>query len=210
MIDSVNKVLRRIPTWPVYVVAALWPVWLLWQGLTGGLGVDPVKAMEHALGERGLQMLVLGLAVTPLRRHLGLNLIKFRRAFGLVTFFYILLHLLTWLILDVQILAQIWGDILKRPYITLGMAGFVLMVPLALTSNNRSIRALGPTWRRLHRVVYVIAILGAVHFTLLVKGFQWEPLLYLAAILLLLGLRLRLPRRIRTGFASSGSRVGVK
>lgn len=196
MIDTLNTALRKLPTWPLYIIGALYPAWLLWQGLTGGLGVDPVKVMEHALGERGLQLLILGLAITPLRRYAGLNLLKFRRAIGLLTFFYILLHLLVWLVLDVQILSQIWADILKRPYITIGMVGFVLMLPLAVTSNNLSVRRLGRRWQKLHKLTYVVAVLGAVHFVMLVKGFQIEPLIYLGVVLLLLGLRLRPRRRV--------------
>ena len=196
MIDVLNRTFRKLPTWPLYILGALYPAWLLWQGLTGGLGVDPVKVMEHALGERGLQLLILGLAINPLRRYVGLNLLKFRRAIGLLTFFYILLHLLVWLVLDVQILSQIWADILKRPYITIGMAGFVLMLPLAVTSNNLSVRRLGRRWQKLHKLTYVVAILGAVHFVMLVKGFQIEPLIYLGVVLLLLGLRLRPRRRV--------------
>ncbi|WP_299349625.1 protein-methionine-sulfoxide reductase heme-binding subunit MsrQ [uncultured Shimia sp.] len=192
--DYINSFLRKTPTWPLYVLGAIYPAWLLWQGVNGWLGVDPVKVMEHALGERGLQLLILTLAITPLRRHLGLNLFKFRRAIGLLTFLYIFLHLLVWLVLDVQILAQIWADILKRPYITIGMVGFVLMVPLALTSNNLSVRRLGPRWRSLHKATYAVAILGAVHFVMLAKGFQIEPLVYLGVILGLLLMRLK-PRR---------------
>ncbi|SEO70606.1 sulfoxide reductase heme-binding subunit YedZ [Salinihabitans flavidus] len=191
MRDRINGALRRVPAWPFYPLAALYPAWLFYRGLTGGLGVDPVKAMEHAMGEAALQLLVLGLAITPLRRFAGINLLKFRRALGLAAFFYVCVHLLVWLVLDVQIPAQIWADILKRPYITIGMAGFALLVPLAITSNNRSVRRLGPAgWRRLHRLTYAAAILGAVHFLMLVKGFQMEPILYLAAILALLGMRL--------------------
>lgn len=196
MIDRLNTFLRKLPTWPLYILGALYPAWLLWQGMTGGLGVDPVKVMEHALGERGLQLLIATLAVTPLRRYAGLNLLRFRRALGLLTFFYIFLHLLVWLVLDVQIPSQIWGDILKRPYITMGMVGFVLMVPLALTSNNLSVRRLGRRWNRLHKLSYIVAVLGAVHFTMLVKGFQIEPLAYLGVVLALLAMRLRPRRRV--------------
>ena len=194
MMDRLNRMLRKLPAWTLYILGAFYPAWLLWQGLTGGLGVDPVKVMEHALGERGLQLLIATLAVTPLRRFTGLNLMRFRRALGLLTFFYIFLHLLVWLVLDVQILSQVWADILKRPYITVGMAGFVLMVPLAVTSNALSVRRLGRRWNRLHKASYVVALLGATHFVMLVKGFQIEPLLYLAVVILLLLLRLR-PRR---------------
>lgn len=181
--------------WAVYLALAVPPPWLLYLGLTGGLGVEPIKALEHELGELGLKLLVFGLAITPLRRYVGLNLIKFRRAIGVMTFVYIALHLLVWLVLDVQILSQIWADILKRPYITIGMGAFVLMIPLAITSNNWSVRRLGPKWRLLHKLVYGIAILGALHFVLLVKGFQVEPLAYMAVILGLLALRLPKKRK---------------
>ena len=167
--------------------------WLLFQAQTGGLGAEPIKALEKELGLLALQLLIAGLAITPARRYLRLNLIKFRRALGLLAFIYVSLHLLVWLVLDVGILSQIWADILKRPYITIGMAGFACLVPLAATSNNFSIRKLGATWRKLHRLTYLAAMLAGVHFIWLVKGFQIEPLLYMAAILALLVLRL--PKR---------------
>ncbi|MEC9198088.1 MAG: protein-methionine-sulfoxide reductase heme-binding subunit MsrQ [Pseudomonadota bacterium] len=192
--DQINQVLRRVPTWPVYLIAALPPVWLLYSGLTGGLGADPVKALEHEMGELGLKLLIASLLVTPLRRFTGINLLRFRRALGLIAFFYIALHLLVWLVLDVQIPSQIIADIVKRPYVTVGMAGFVLLVPLALTSNNWSIRKLGRRWQNLHKLVYPAILLGAVHFVMLVKGWQVEPLVYLGLCILLVGLRY-LPRR---------------
>lgn len=173
----------------LYVVAAIYPVWLFYSGVTGGLGVDPVKAMEQDMGRKALQLIIAGLCVTPLRRYVGLNLMRFRRAIGVIAFFYVLLHLLIWLVLDVQILAMVWADIVKRPFVTIGMAGFALLLPLALTSNNWSLRRLGRSWNRLHRLVYVAAVLGALHFTILVKGFQIEPLVYLGVVLALLALR---------------------
>jgi methionine sulfoxide reductase heme-binding subunit len=194
-VDRLNGWLRRVPVWAVYLALSLPPPILLYMGLTGGLGVEPIEALEHELGERGLQLLIVGLAITPMRRYLGLNLIKFRRAIGVMTFVYISLHLLVWLVLDVQILNEIWADIVKRPYITIGMLAFVLMIPLAITSNNWSVRRLGPKWRTLHKLVYGIAILGALHFVLLVKGFQIEPLIYMAIILGLLALRFPKKRR---------------
>jgi sulfoxide reductase heme-binding subunit YedZ len=194
--QTVNGALRRVPTWPVYVLGALPPLWFLWLGLTGGLGVEPIKELEHRLGLLALQMMIATLAVTPLRRFTGISLIRFRRALGLLTFYYIVCHLLVWLVLDVGLLGEIWADIVKRPYITVGMAAFLLLVPLAATSTDRAIRRLGPQrWRRLHQLSYVAAILGAVHFVMLSKGFQIEPLAYLGAILVLLALRLELPRR---------------
>ena len=193
MIDRLNTVARRVPTWVVYIVGLLPIPWLLFQAQTGGLGAEPIKALEKELGLLALQLLIAGLAITPARRYLRLNLIKFRRALGLLAFIYVSLHLLVWLVLDVGILSQIWADILKRPYITIGMAGFACLVPLAATSNNFSIRKLGGTWRKLHRLTYLAAILAGVHFIWLVKGFQIEPLLYMAGILALLVLRL--PKR---------------
>nr|WP_269649025.1 protein-methionine-sulfoxide reductase heme-binding subunit MsrQ [Thiosulfatihalobacter marinus] len=184
-----NQSLRSLPPWMLYVVAAIYPVWLFYSGVTGGLGVDPVKAMEQDMGRKALQLIIAGLCVTPLRRYVGLNLMRFRRAIGVIAFFYVLLHLLIWLVLDVQILAMVWADIVKRPFVTIGMAGFALLLPLALTSNNWSLRRLGRSWNRLHRLVYVAAVLGALHFTILVKGFQIEPLVYLGVVLALLALR---------------------
>ena len=189
MIDRLNQSLRSLPPWMLYVVAAIYPVWLFYSGVTGGLGVDPVKAMEQDMGRKALQLIISGLCITPLRRYVGLNLMRFRRAIGVIAFFYVLLHLLIWLVLDVQILAMVWADIVKRPFVTIGMAGFALLLPLALTSNNWSLRRLGRSWNRLHRLVYVAAVLGALHFTILVKGFQIEPLVYLGVVLALLALR---------------------
>ena len=196
-IANLNGQVRRIPTWPVYVAGFALPVWYLYLGLTGGLGVEPIKELEHRLGELGLQALILTLAVTPLRRFTGLALIKFRRAFGLLAFTYVVLHLLVWLVLDVQILSQIWADIIKRPYITIGMLGFVLLIPLAVTSTNAAIKRMGPQrWKALHQLGYAAAVLGAVHYMMLTKTWELEPLLYLSAILMLLLARLRLPATV--------------
>ncbi len=190
LVDGLNRAARRVPTWVVYLALALPAPWFFWQGLTGGLGVEPIKALEHEYGELALKLLIAGLCVTPLRRFAGVNLLKFRRAIGLMAFYYVTAHLLVWLLLDVQLLGQIWADIVKRPYITVGMAGFALMIPLAATSNNRAVRALGPRWRRLHRLTYGVALLGALHFVMLTKGFQLEPLIYMGLVLVLLALRM--------------------
>lgn len=197
LVDGVNRAARRLPAWVVYVLGALPGPWAFYQGLTGGLGVEPISALEHALGLYALQFLIAGLAITPLRRFAGINLIRFRRALGLLAFYYVSLHLLVWLLLDVQVPARIWADILKRPYITVGMAAFLLLVPLAVTSNTASIRRLGRHWRQLHRLVYAAALLGGLHFVMLRKGLQIEPLIYLALVAGLLLLRLTPRRRIR-------------
>ena len=196
--DRLNQLLRRVPVWSVYLVGFLPVPGLFFLALTGGLGVEPVKALEHEYGELALKLLVAVLAVTPLRRYAGLNLMRFRRALGVLSFIYVLCHLLVWLLLDVQIPSQILADILKRPYITIGMAAFVLLLPLAVTSNNASVRRLGPRWRILHRLTYPAIALGALHYVMLVKGFQIEPLAYLAVILTLLALRLPVIRRKAT------------
>lgn len=204
IVERLNTGLRRVPPWAIYLLAVAHVCWLFWQGATGGLGVEPIKALEHALGETGLKLLIVVLAITPLRRFAGINAIRLRRALGLAAFMYITVHLAVWLILDLQSLDRVWADIVKRPYITIGMLGFILMLPLAVTSNDWSVRRLGPRWRRLHRLTYFAVVLGALHFVMLVKGFQIEPLIYLAIILLLLALRTRW--RPQIGRVARGSR----
>jgi sulfoxide reductase heme-binding subunit YedZ len=188
--DWVNRMVRKIPTWLVYIVGLIPVPLFLYLAQTGGLGREPIKALEHELGELALKLLIVGLAITPLRKLVRLNLIKFRRAIGVLTFTYVALHLLVWLVLDVQVLSQIWADILKRPYITIGMLGFVMMIPLVITSNNWSVKRLGAGWRRLHQLTYLVAILGGIHFIMIAKGIQLEPLIYMAVILGLLAYRL--------------------
>ncbi len=193
---TLNGWLRRVPAWPLYVLAPMPPVWFLWLGLTGGLGAEPINALERELGLLALQVLVVSLAVTPIRRFLGLNLIRFRRALGLIGFFYVALHLLVWVALDVQSLERIWADIVKRPYITVGMAGFVMLIPLALTSTDGMVRRLGAArWRQLHRLVYPAVLLGGIHNVMVAKVWEIDRLAWLVAILVLLALRLRVPNR---------------
>ncbi|MCE6952157.1 protein-methionine-sulfoxide reductase heme-binding subunit MsrQ [Cereibacter sphaeroides] len=190
--QRINGALRPVPSAAVYAAGLVPLVLLVVQAATGALGVDPVKEIEHRLGELALQFLVAGLVISPLRWWTGVNLIRFRRAIGLLAFFYVCLHLAVWLALDLQFRwAEIGADIAKRPYITLGMAGFVAMIPLALTSNNASIRRLGAAaWGRLHRLTYLVAVLGVLHFLLLVKAWPVEPMLYVAAVAALLALRM--------------------
>lgn len=198
MRDQLNATLRRIPSWTIYIAATLYVVWRFYLGMTGGLGPEPINAIERELGLTALQVVTLGLAVTPLRKHLGVNLMKHRRAIGVSAFFLVLVHLLVWLLLDVQSLERIWADILKRPYITIGMLAFVLMLPLGVTSNNWSVRKLGRLWRTIHKLTYGVAILGAIHYVMVVKGFQIEPLVYLGVIGGLLLLRIKRLPRLRT------------
>lgn len=194
--DQINSLARRVPVNAVYLAGILPFLWIVWLAISNGLGPDPVKEIELRLGELGLQLLVAGLLVTPLR-WAGLNLIRFRRAIGLLAFFYVAMHLLTWVVLDMGLRwDQMAADLVKRWYIIIGMLAFAAMLPLAITSNNASIRRLGAaTWNRLHRLTYVAALGGAVHYLMLVKAWPIEPLLYLGAITALLLVRLWHNRR---------------
>ncbi|MGR3627331.1 MAG: protein-methionine-sulfoxide reductase heme-binding subunit MsrQ [Limimaricola sp.] len=201
--QKINSVLRRVPAWPLYVLGAAWAAFLFWQALTGRLGVEPINALEREYGDTAIKLLVAGLAVTPLMKYTRVSLMKFRRAIGLLTFFFVLAHFSVWAILDVQSFGRVWADILKRPYVTVGMIAFLGLIPLALTSNNWSVRRLGRNWRRLHQLVYGIAILGAVHYIWLAKGFQIEPLVYLGLILGLLATRIRWRRLMAERFGTA-------
>ncbi len=185
-----NKFFRWLPNWVVYLLAFLWAAWLFYQAATGAMGVEPINALERAYGELALQFIVFGLAITPLRTYAGLNLIKLRRALGVTAFFFVLAHLLVFVILDLQSLSRTWTEIVKRPYITIGMLSFLALLPLAVTSNNRSVKRLGAaSWRKLHKLTYIAALLGAIHYVWLAKGFQLEPIIYTVVIVLLLLLR---------------------
>lgn len=192
--DRLNGLARRVPTWVVYVLGLLPLAALVWGAATDALGAEPVKAIEHRLGTLGLQFLLASLAVTPLRR-LGLNLLRFRRALGLLAFGYVCLHLAAWAWLDMGLRwSEIAADLVKRPYVILGMLGFVALLPLAATSTNAAIRRLGPVaWRRLHRLAYIALVAGILHLVLLSKVWSAEVLAYAAIAVLLLAVRM-LPR----------------
>ncbi|RTL57846.1 MAG: sulfoxide reductase heme-binding subunit YedZ [Rhodocyclaceae bacterium] len=156
------------------------------------LGANPIEALTRGLGTWGLNFLLITLAVTPLRKLSGWHwLTRLRRMLGLYAFFYVLLHLTSYLWLDQFFVWQdIAKDILKRPFITVGMAAFVLLVPLAATSNNYAIRRLGgKKWTQLHRTVYPIGIMAVLHYTWLVKLDVTKPLLYGLTLAALLGFR---------------------
>ena len=183
-----SRTLQRL----VFAASLLPLVWLAWTGATRGLGANPIDAITDATGTWTLRFLLLTLAVTPLRRVTGWNaIIGYRRMLGLFAFFYGVLHLSTYVVLD-QFFALdlILKDVVKRPFITAGAAALLLMVPLALTSTAASIRRLGGrAWRRLHQLVYVSATLGVVHYYWLVKADTTRPLRYAALLAVLLGLR---------------------
>ncbi len=189
--QSINQVLRRVPAWPVYLLGAVPLALIVLQVVMGELGADPVKTLERALGEWGLKFIVAGLCITPLRWATGVSLIKYRRAIGLLAFFYVALHLTTWVVLDLQFRwAEIGADLIKRPYIIVGMIGFTALLPLAVTSNNLSVRRMGAAvWQKLHKLTYVAALAGAIHYMMLVKAWPLEPMLYLGAVIGLLAWR---------------------
>lgn len=193
--DRVNQVLRRIPTWVVWIACAFPMVWLVVQTLGNQLGPDPVKTIELSLGLWGLQFLIASLAITPIRK-LGLNLLRFRRAIGVYAFIYIAAHFLAWMVLDMGLrLDEIAKDLTRRPYIIVGMIGLLAMIPLVATSTDWAIRRLGGAkWRRLHRLAYVAGIAGCLHFIILVKGWQLEPLIYGFLLICLFATRLRVPK----------------
>ena len=176
----------------IYILGLVPAVWTFYLGLTDQLGADPQNTLERTLGLWALRFLIAALAVTPLRRLGGPSLIRYRRAIGLLGFYYACLHLTVYLVLDQGLdLAAIWADIVKRPYITVGMLAFTILVPLAVTSNNAMIRRLGArAWQRLHKLVYVATAAAAIHFVMLVKSW-WtpEPAIYATLVAALLLMR---------------------
>ena len=194
---------RSAGIWALYAAGFVPAAWWFWLGATGRIPGNAVKEFEHVLGLWALRFLIATLTVTPLRDLAGVNLMRYRRALGLIAFWYVVMHFLTYLVLDQGVnLPAILADIAKRPFITIGMACLVLLLPLAATSNNFSIRRLGRNWSRLHRLAYVVVLGGALHFAMSVKVVTAEPFLYLvlAALLVLYRpLRRRILRWKRPG-----------
>jgi sulfoxide reductase heme-binding subunit YedZ len=196
----------QVPRLAVYGVGLAPAVWLFWLGVADRLGPEPIKALEQGLGLWALRFLLAGLAVTPLRRFAGLDLLRYRRALGLLAFYYAFLHLAAYVALDHGFdWPAVWADIVKRPYVTVGMASFAVLVPLAATSNSAAIRRMGGrAWAKLHRLVYVAALAAATHFLLIVKSWPAEPLVYAALTAALLLVRLApAPSRRRRAPASA-------
>ena len=184
--------------------------WTFYLAIADQLGADPMKTLERTLGLWALRFLIVSLAVTPLRRLGGPNLLRYRRAFGLLAFFYALLHLTVYIGLDQGFdMAAVVKDILKRPYITIGMLAFAILLPLAVTSNNAMIRRLGAEgWKRLHKWVYAASALAAIHFVMVVKSWPPEPLIYAAIVAGLLLFRLFPERRKPTRRRASQPQAG--
>ena len=182
--------LIKAAVWAACLAPLIWLVLRITR-IAGPFVADPVYEIEHVLGNTGLRLLLLTLAVTPLRLLTGWNVLqRFRRLLGLFGFFYICLHFAAFVWLDLRFeWGRIFSEIALRPYLTLGMLALLLLIPLAVTSTRGMQRRLGRRWTSLHRLVYPVAILGVVHFWWQVKADAREPALYAAILALLLGYR---------------------
>ncbi|MAL11040.1 MAG: sulfoxide reductase heme-binding subunit YedZ [Maricaulis sp.] len=177
------------------MVPGLWLIWLWVQALTFNpvaLGFDPVARTHHYLGDTALRILIVSLMISPLRDLTKwAPLLQIRRRIGLAVFFYALAHVAAYLVFDLRgSFPALWEDVVERIYITLGMAAFLMLIPLAVTSNNTMIKRMGAlAWRRLHTLVYPVAVLAVFHYGFMVKGVQMGPWIHGAVIALLLGYR---------------------
>lgn len=211
MAPALPRALHKPSVWLLYVAGLCPAVWYFYLGATGQLGANPVKDFEHVLGLWALRFLVLTLSITPLRDLAGINLLRYRRAAGLLAFYYVVMHFSVYMILDSGLdLHAVVLDIAKRPYITIGMLALALLIPLAATSNNYSIRRLGKNWTRLHRLTWIIAAAGALHYYMAVKSFTLIPILHTGAIALLLIYRVFRPAIMRQKKAGATGRGKLK
>ncbi|MBC2729556.1 protein-methionine-sulfoxide reductase heme-binding subunit MsrQ [Thiobacillus sp.] len=192
-----GAILRNPKFW-LFAVCLLPLARLFVLGFAGELGANPIEFITHSTGTWTLVGLLVTLSVTPLRRLTGrADLIRYRRMLGLFAFFYAVLHFMTYLWLDQFFdLAGIAKDIVKRPFVTVGFAAFVLLIPLAATSTRAMMRRLGRRWQPLHRLVYLIAFLGVIHYVWLVKKDLTQPLIFGAVLVLLLAMRLPWSRSV--------------
>ena len=178
----------------VFLLCLLPAAWVIAAafGIGGSLGANPIEALLDHFGNWGLRFIMIALAVTPLRKITGQNWIaRFRRMLGLFAFFYVLMHFLTWLVLDQGLLmSAIIEDIAKRPFITIGFAALVLLTAMAATSTAAIRRRMGRAWDKLHYSVYAVGILGVWHYWWQVKADIREPLIYAVILTILLGYRL--------------------
>ncbi len=191
MLPTLPRRYHPASIWALYIIGLCPAVWYFYQAATGGLGFNPVKSFEHVIGIWALRFIVATLVITPLRDLAGINWVRYRRALGLLAFYYVLIHFAVYLLLDLQLnFSAVGADIVKRPYITIGFACLLLLIPLAVTSNNWSIRRLGQGWIKLHKLIYIIAAGGVLHFILARKSLTLEPATYMLLVALLLGYRL--------------------
>lgn len=185
--------IRRVLKPAVFIIALIPAALLVRDFFQGDLGANPIEEITHRTGTWALTFLMITLSVTPMRRLLGIGaLVHLRRMLGLFAFFYVSLHFLTYIVLDQFFeLPAIVDDIAKRPYITVGFASFLMLIPLALTSTNRMVKRLGGRrWQRLHRLIYVAAAGGVLHFLWQVKVEEPRPIIYGLILVVLLGYRI--------------------
>lgn len=190
LFDLVRASVRRLRSWHIYVSLLVPLLFLAYDLLSGRLGVDPMRAIEKSLGITAIYILILTLCITPFSTLTGINFIRFRRAFGLMSFFYIILHFSTWLLLDMQLRwVEIVESLTRKPFIVFGMMGFLLLIPLAATSNNYSMKRLGKYWPKLHKLIYVAIILGGIHYLMMEKTLQNDAIITFIIIIVLISLR---------------------
>lgn len=197
LFDLVKASIRRLKSWHIYVSLLVPLLFLAYDLLSGQLGVDPMRSIEKSLGITAIYILILTLCITPFSALTGINFIRFRRAFGLMSFFYIILHLSTWLLLDMQLRwVEIVESLTRKPFIVFGMMGFLLLIPLAATSNNYSMKRLGKYWPKLHKLIYVAIILGGIHYLMMEKTLQNDAIITFIIIIVLISLRFFKIRKI--------------
>jgi methionine sulfoxide reductase heme-binding subunit len=191
--SALSGLVRRGLKPVVFVVCLLPLVWLVYRTLIGDLGANPIEAIIRYLGDWALRFMLIALAVTPVRILTGwLPVARLRRMLGLYAFFYVVLHIFSYVAIDHLFdWPTIWEDIVKRVYITVGMASLVMLIPLAITSTDGMVRRLGGVaWRRLHLLVYPAAIAGVIHFFLMIKAGYQEPMIYAGILAALFAVRL--------------------
>ena len=190
MFSKINpKYLKKI----VFILSLIPIFFIIYQIITDQLGPEPIKEITHHTGKWTLYFIVITLAMTPLKKITKLNIwINYRRMFGLFIFFYASVHLMTYVGLDYRFdLTSIGDDIIKKKYIFIGFSAWLLLIPLAITSNKQMIKILKDKWKKLHRLIYLISLFGAIHYLWLVKRDLTEPLIFLTIILILLAFRLK-------------------
>ena len=197
LFDLVRASVRRLRSWHIYLSLLVPLLFLAYDLLSGQLGVDPMRAIEKSLGVTAIYILILTLCITPFSILTGINFIRFRRAFGLMSFFYIILHFSTWLLLDMQLRwIEIVESLTRKPFIVFGMMGFLLLIPLAATSNNYSMKRLGKYWPKLHKLIYAAIILGGIHYLMMEKTLQNDAIITFIIIIVLISLRFFKIRKI--------------
>jgi sulfoxide reductase heme-binding subunit YedZ len=185
----VSNALRSAAAKPLVFMLCLVPLFsLVWNAFYGDLGANPVEVITHETGDWALRFLLITLAISPLRQWFGLAvLLRFRRMMGLYVFFYACCHFMIWLVADHSLdFADMFEDIIDRPYITLGFSALIFLIPLAITSNQPMVRRLGRRWKKLHQLTYLVTVLAISHFIWLVKADYLEAGIYAAIAVALL------------------------